>query len=65
MVLRVFFRHRHAHAPIGMAYALGIVLVFLTGVMVFKQRFDMSACIGMGLIVPGDSGQHVLKGSAE
>ena len=43
--------------PIGIAYALwaglGIVLVAGIGVVVFGQRLDWPAVIGMGLIVAG------------
>ncbi|SBV94889.1 multidrug resistance protein; DLP12 prophage [uncultured delta proteobacterium] len=43
--------------PIGIAYALwsglGIVLISLIGLLVFKQRLDLPACIGIGLIVAG------------
>ena len=42
---------------LGVAYAiwcaLGIILVALIGVVVFKQRLDFPAVIGMGLIVAG------------
>lgn len=43
--------------PLGIAYAiwsaLGIVLVALIGLMVFGQRLDLPAVIGLGLIVAG------------
>lgn len=43
--------------PIGIAYAiwagLGIVLVALVGVVVYGQRPDLPAVIGIGLIVSG------------
>lgn len=42
---------------LGVAYAiwcaLGIILVALIGVVYFKQRLDLPAVIGMGLIVAG------------
>ncbi len=43
--------------PVAIAYAiwcaLGIVLISLIGVFVFKQSLDLAACIGLGLIVAG------------
>lgn len=43
--------------PIGIAYALwsgiGIVLIILIGVFVFKQQPDLPALIGIGLIMAG------------
>ena len=43
--------------PIGIAYAiwagLGIVLVALVGLVVYGQRPDLPAVIGIGLIVSG------------
>ena len=43
--------------PVGIAYAiwsgLGIVLVTLAGVVVYKQMPDFPAIAGMGLIVAG------------
>ena len=43
--------------PIGIAYALwsgiGIVLITLIGVFVFKQQPDLPALIGIGLIMAG------------
>ncbi|HEY9536605.1 MAG TPA: SMR family transporter [Kiloniellaceae bacterium] len=43
--------------PIGIAYAiwsgLGIVLISLVGLFVFKQTLDLPAVIGLGLIVAG------------
>lgn len=43
--------------PIGIAYAiwsgLGIVLISLVGLVVFKQTLDAPAIIGLGLIVAG------------
>ncbi len=43
--------------PVGMAYAIwsgaGIVLVSLIAWLVFKQRLDLPAMLGMGLIVAG------------
>lgn len=43
--------------PVGVAYAiwagLGIVLIALVGVVLFGQKLDAGAVIGMGLIVAG------------
>ncbi|QTF94342.1 MAG: multidrug efflux SMR transporter [Halomonas sp. BM-2019] len=43
--------------PVGIAYALwaglGIVLVALVGLLVYGQRPDLPAVIGIGLIVAG------------
>ncbi|HWL59101.1 MAG TPA: SMR family transporter [Paracoccus sp. (in: a-proteobacteria)] len=43
--------------PLGIAYAiwsgLGIVLVSAIGLVVFGQRLDLPAVIGLGLIVAG------------
>ena len=43
--------------PVGIAYALwsgvGIVLVSLAAVVLFGQKLDLPALIGMGLIVAG------------
>ncbi|MGQ4878029.1 DMT family transporter [Billgrantia sp. LNSP4103-1] len=43
--------------PVGIAYAiwagLGIVLVALVGVLVYGQRPDLPAIVGIGLIVAG------------
>ncbi|MBA2780515.1 DMT family transporter [Billgrantia kenyensis] len=43
--------------PVGIAYAiwagLGIVLVALVGVLVYGQRPDLPAVLGIGLIVAG------------
>ena len=43
--------------PLGIAYAiwsgLGIVLVSLIGLVIFGQRLDFAATLGLGLIVAG------------
>ncbi len=43
--------------PVGVAYAiwagLGIVLVTLVGIVIFGERPDLPAVIGIGLIVAG------------
>lgn len=49
--------HVLKHVPVGIAYAtwsgLGIVLISLAGWLVFKQRLDVPALIGLALIVAG------------
>ncbi|QFY60926.1 QacE family quaternary ammonium compound efflux SMR transporter [Rhizobium grahamii] len=43
--------------PVGIAYAiwsaLGIVLISLVGLVYFKQRLDLPAMLGLGLIIAG------------
>ncbi|MCY1455919.1 Multidrug transporter EmrE [compost metagenome] len=43
--------------PIGIAYAIwsgmGIVLVTLVSVVIYRQKPDMAAIVGMGMIVAG------------
>lgn len=43
--------------PVGVAYAIwssvGIVLVSLVAFLVYKQRLDLPALLGMGLIIAG------------
>ena len=43
--------------PIGIAYAiwsgLGIVLISLSGLLIFKEKLDLPACIGLGFIIVG------------
>lgn len=43
--------------PVGVAYAiwsgLGVVLISIIGIIVFKQTLDWAALIGLGLIVLG------------
>ncbi len=43
--------------PVGIAYALwaglGIVLISLIGLVVFGQRLDLPAVLGIGLIIAG------------
>lgn len=45
------------HLPLGIAYAiwsaLGMALVALIGLVVFGQRLDMPAVIGLALIIGG------------
>lgn len=54
--------------PLGVAYALwsgfGILLVTLIGVVVFRQRLDAAAIIGIGLIVAGVVVINLLSKSA-
>ena len=43
--------------PVGIAYAiwsaLGIVLISAVGLIYFKQRLDLPAILGLGLIIAG------------
>jgi small multidrug resistance pump len=43
--------------PVGVAYAIwsgvGVVLISAVGVVLFKQRLDSAALVGIGLIVCG------------
>lgn len=43
--------------PMGIVYAIwsgvGIVLIGVVGFVIFKQRLDLPAIIGMGLIIAG------------
>ncbi|MFW8644574.1 DMT family transporter [Rhizobium beringeri] len=43
--------------PVGIAYAiwsaLGIVLISSVGLVLFKQRLDLPAIVGLGLIITG------------
>lgn len=43
--------------PVGIAYAIwsgvGIVLISISGYFLYKQRLDLPALLGMGLIVAG------------
>ncbi|MFC7705103.1 DMT family transporter [Plastorhodobacter daqingensis] len=43
--------------PVGIAYAiwsgLGIVLISLIGLVLFRQRLDLAAVVGLGLIIAG------------
>lgn len=43
--------------PVGIAYAiwsgLGIVLIALIGLVMFGQKLDLAAIIGLGLIIAG------------
>lgn len=52
-----FFSHALKSIPLGIAYAiwagLGIVLTATVSVIIFKQKLDTPALLGMGLIVVG------------
>lgn len=52
-----FLSHALRAMPLGIAYAiwsgLGIVLVSLIGLVLFGQKLDLAAIIGLGLIVAG------------
>ena len=43
--------------PVGIAYAiwsaLGIVLISIVGLVLFRQKLDLPAIIGLGLIIAG------------
>ncbi|OEC98440.1 MULTISPECIES: SMR family transporter [unclassified Rhizobium] len=43
--------------PVGIAYAiwsaLGIVLISMVGVVLFRQKLDLAAIIGLALIIAG------------
>ncbi|MDG6895516.1 DMT family transporter [Volucribacter amazonae] len=43
--------------PVGIVYAIwsgmGIVLISAVGMVLFKQRLDMAAILGIGLIISG------------
>lgn len=53
--------------PLGVAYAmwagLGIVLVAVIGLVVFGQKLDLAAIIGIGLIVAGVVVMNTLSNS--
>ena len=55
--------------PIGIAYAVwsgvGIVLIALVGWLVFGQKLDMPALLGMGLIVAGVVVMNVFSRTAQ
>lgn len=52
-----FFSHAIREIPLGVAYAiwagLGIILTALVSVFFFKQKLDLPAVIGIGIIVIG------------
>ena len=53
--------------PVGVAYAvwsgLGIVLITLVGWVVFGQKLDLAAIIGLSLIIAGVATLHLFSGS--
>ena len=53
--------------PMGISYGIwsgiGIVLVSLLGLLVFGQKLDLAACLGLGLIVLGVLVIHFFSGS--
>ncbi|CUH80495.1 SMR family transporter [Tropicibacter naphthalenivorans] len=53
--------------PVGLAYALwsgaGIVLIALIGLVVFGQKLDLPAVIGIGLILAGILVIHLFSNS--
>jgi small multidrug resistance pump len=54
--------------PVGIAYAmwsgLGIVFIALIGLVVFGQRLDLPAILGMALILAGILVIHLFSGAA-
>lgn len=54
--------------PVGIAYAiwsgLGIVFIAIIGFVVFGQRLDFWAVVGMGMILMGILVIHLFSGSA-
>ena len=56
------------HIPVGITYAVwsgaGIVLISLIGWLVFKQKLDTPALIGIGLILAGVLVLNVFSKSA-
>ena len=51
--------------PVGVVYAiwsgLGIVLIALAGFLIFDQKLDIAALIGLGLIIAGVVVLHVFS----
>ncbi len=54
--------------PVGVAYAiwsgLGVVLISLLGLVVFGQKLDLPAIVGIGLILAGVVTIQLFSGSA-
>ena len=52
-----FFTHVLRFMPLGITYALwsgvGIILIALSGAVVFGQKLDLPAMLGIGLIMAG------------
>ena len=57
------------YIPIGISYAiwsgLGIVLISIVGLLVFKQDLDMPGIFGMVLIISGVIVIHLFSGAAK
>ena len=57
------------YIPIGISYAiwsgLGIVLISIVGLLVFKQELDLPGIFGMILIISGVIVIHLFSGSAK
>ena len=57
------------YIPMGISYAiwsgLGIVLISIVGLLVFKQELDMPGIFGMVLIISGVIVIHLFSGSAK
>ena len=57
------------YIPIGISYAiwsgLGIVLISIVGLLVFKQELDLPDIFGMVLIISGVIVIHLFSGSAK
>ena len=56
------------YIPVGIAYALwsglGIVFIAIIGLLIFGQRLDLPAILGMGLILAGILVIHLFSSSA-
>lgn len=56
------------YMPVGLVYAIwagvGIVLIALIGLIVFGQRLDLPAVLGIGLIVAGVLVIHLFSNSS-
>ena len=54
--------------PVGIVYAiwsgLGIVLIALIGLVLFGQRLDLAALLGLALIISGILVIHLFSGSS-
>ena len=55
------------HMPVGIVYAiwsgLGIVLIAVIGLVVFGQRLDLPAILGLTLILTGIAVIHLFSGT--
>ncbi|MEO0378712.1 MAG: SMR family transporter [Pseudomonadota bacterium] len=56
------------YIPVGIAYAiwsgLGVVLIALIGLVVFGQKLDLAAILGLGMIIAGIVVIQLFSGSA-